>query len=191
MRNERRRRSGSRPKLTATLVRRLQTALDAALRGDLEAARAIYEGAQLPAIKREAARRAYSVSPETDALLAATGNASRYLDAVVEQRWRAWVDALEILRRAGWRAAEIRAVCHVLLGPPMEGQPPRWIALEMADGERLNHTASDVHGVEPTVWDARVRQVAEVDEVARALAVVVAEFWCDNDALERAITRLE
>lgn len=180
----------TRPKLTATLVRRLQTALEAALRGDVDVARAIYEGAKLPPIKRDAARRAYSVSPDTDALLAATGNASRYLDAVVEQRWRAWMAALDVLRRAGWRAAEVRAVCAVLLGPPLPEQPPKWIAAEMADGDALNGTATE-HGIDPAVWAARCRQVAEIADVARALAVVVAEFWADNDALERSIARLD
>jgi len=50
----------------------------------------------------------YTLAPRTIAALQRTGNASRYLDAIVQQRARAWRRALETLLRSGWTLEEVR-----------------------------------------------------------------------------------
>lgn len=134
-----------------------------------------------------------TIDPDVRALLDRTGNRSAYIEQAVRERWRAWQEALSLLRAQGWHREELHAACDALNGHwmiPYEDRVPMGssIALELYDAARLNGVA-EKHQVAPRVWEARVEQVRTDDRIARALRVVVTEWWSGNQACETAVAR--
>lgn len=142
-----------------------------------------------------AAKRKVMLSLDADVvqLLDRTGNRSAYVEHVVRESWQAWQAALDLLVSQGWHREELHAACEALNGLwmiPYEDRVPMGssIALELYDAQRLNGTA-DKHGVAPRVWEARTTQVRTDERIARALRVVVTEWWSGNAACEAAVAR--
>lgn len=134
---------------------------------------------------RSRRKRNLTLDTTTLDILAEQGNASRYVDQLVQDAERDWLEALRALREAGWRGAEMIALCDVLNGYWAHG-PPTWIAQEMHDAQALNRTA-ERHDVSPERWAELTRQAAEHTELARACITLAREFWRMNPRVERVI----
>lgn len=132
-----------------------------------------------------------TLNPETVALLRSTGNPSEYLDRIVRDRAESWQESLNQLAGAGWTTAEVRAACDALNGTWLRGfmRGPAAISLELHDAQSLNGTAEH-HGADPKRWEERVDQIGSDACLTAALLDVVAEFWSNNAACDRAIREL-
>lgn len=102
-----------------------------------------------------------------------------------------WDAALRHLTGQGWSGAAISAACDILNGVwllhPYYIQPS-FLAVELADGEAINRTASK-WGVTPEQWATMLSGID--DETAAAIMAVVVAFWCGDDELERRLRRKE
>lgn len=133
-------------------------------------------------------KRTISLPDDVHGLLDRVGNASGYLAELVERAWRAWQESLHHLRAIGWTDSEIRCACDVLNGhlvtPGVSlGED---LALSLGDAARLNKTHAR-WGVGGETWAERVLEVRDQEPVARALWVVVQEFWAGNEELARRV----
>lgn len=138
-------------------------------------------------------RRNFTLSASVHELLTRTENASGYLDHVVQERWRAWQEALLELQQSGWRAPEILAACDVLNGYwalGAAGRSGQAVALELHDGAQLNGIC-EKWDVSPERWATRIKTLSESDLHAAALLTVVSEFWAGNAACDAAIRRVK
>ena len=132
-----------------------------------------------------------SLDPSTAELLGRVGNASRYLDAVVGQRWQDWQWALRTAQDSGWSTAEILATCDALNGTFHEGpMPSTWLQAELADATSLNGLDAK-WAIEPKAWKAKLKTLAGNEQLSHALWTVAREFWAQNDELERRVTVLQ
>lgn len=106
-----------------------------------------------------------SVEETTARLLEQTGARSPYLNAVTQQRWRAWQQALAWLRDEGWTLGKLRQAMEVLSSTWEQGiggcdvyQPTRTLRASFPDDE--------------------------LDErVCRALCLLAGEWWAGNGAV--------
>lgn len=136
-------------------------------------------------------QKTYTLSPDTLSYLERVGNASGYLDTIVQQRWQDWTDALEVLREAGWGWPELATACDVLNGTWLHGiQPGPFLAAELHDGQALNKTATEKWEVQGERWLSCVEQVRGDERIATALRICVLEFWADNEEFERRAQQL-
>jgi len=129
-------------------------------------------------------RRNITLDDDVDALLRQTGNASAYISRVVRERWRAWRDALDVLRSAGWEPHEIMAACYQLNGYRFIGRQ------EMAARLSATGVRNEVYArwrVKPNYWSELITNVLEHDVEAVALMAVAAEYWSGNEAARNAI----
>lgn len=132
--------------------------------------------------------RRFSLDPQTIGILDRVGNASAYVDRVVIERHREWVEALDYLEREGWHAAELHAAFDLLNGSLLAAdQPHVWLSASLEDGGSAE--LLDRWGVSRRVWSARWRQVGQSETLARALWYVVREFWAGNEELGTRIKR--
>lgn len=117
-----------------------------------------------------AVRLSVSFEDGSAALLQRVGGRSRYLSALVEQRWRASQHTLAWLRDEGWSLARLREAMDVLSGTWEQGvggsdseQPQRALAAQ---------------------WPTE-----DIDErVCRALCLLAGEWWAHNGALRQQMS---
>jgi|JI10StandDraft_1071094.scaffolds.fasta_scaffold627641_2 hypothetical protein len=136
-------------------------------------------------------RRTYSLDPSSATLLEQLGNASEYLSRVVQQRWSAWIDALDLLRVEGWTRPEIFAAIDALNGTWLVGAAARssqGIAPELLDFAALHGGAAKWEVTD--TWSDRVRAVAGSREIADAVVTIACESWAGNTVLDQAIERI-
>lgn len=137
-------------------------------------------------------RTTLSLDPDAHAILTDTGNGSGYVERVLRQRRREWTDALMLLQGVGWTTQAVLAACWALNGYWLVGmgRVPGAIAGELHAAERETEIPSGEYGVDPARWKSLVTRLEETPEIAHALAVVVDEYWTENEALRRAVRRL-
>jgi len=118
------------------------------------------------------------------------GSATSYVEDLVRTAEREWRAALELLRAAGWRPAELYAAFDALNGYELAGlvgpRPATWAAIELADAARLRGLAAK-WDLEVGRWAELCRVVGEDAEQARALVRLAAEFWRFNPRVERLV----
>lgn len=140
-------------------------------------------------------RRNLSLDPDVEAILddigAGQSSASAYIEDLVRDAERDWRTAHQQLNDRGWRPVELLAACEVLNGWGLlsdYGRPASWLAIELADGQRLNDICRK-WDVSPERWQAHIQRLADDELEARALACVAREFWRHNTRLERVLRR--
>lgn len=112
------------------------------------------------------------------------------LQSLLGSAVEASIDALATLERAGWSRECIAIACDALNGTWLT---PGWNAevtraeieeadeLAAADGQSL----CEKHGADPKAFKRALKALD--DESARALRVVVTEFWRDNKAVAKRL----
>jgi hypothetical protein len=120
----------------------------------------------------------FTLSESTQGLLKRMGNASGYLDALVQARQRRAARALEVLRSGGWTPEEILACCEAANGVWESVIYPGAYAVWI---DKILTADIDGRDLE--------RRICESNSVAYALHEVVSEFWCGNTSVEDAIRK--
>jgi len=129
-----------------------------------------------------------SFDPAVYELLNRLENRSQYVNALVQRRWRDWQEAFSLLvLGAKWRPREIAAVCDVCNGLLITSGIALGvqIAASMEDGQQLDGVAAK-WDVSPQRW-GKLTKAAESDEIARALWLMVEEFWSGNTVLQNKL----
>lgn len=141
-------------------------------------------------VERKRPQLKLTVDPSTAALLEKTGNSSRYVDAVVEQRWSEWTNAIHVVDQLGWRRAEVLASCDASNGLWHLGfMKGAWFGAELEDATRLNGLVAKWE-LDEERWAGLIKEVCKNDELAGALWIISREFWAQNNAVDAAIDRL-
>lgn len=124
-------------------------------------------------------------------MLRQTGNASAYIVAIVQRRWREWQNSFAHLVGAGWYGNEIEAACDLLSGYYFSSiRPPREpLAIELRNGVRVNEVLTET-GVDRACWRERIEALACDDDIAQALWTVAQEFSAGNMVLKERIKKL-
>lgn len=117
----------------------------------------------------------------------ARGASAAYVRSLLTQAAADWREALSCLWAQGWGPdhllAGVAALNGVWLRPLLGRSVGPDLALELADAVRLG----DIEA--PDGWQERLDALAGDDDQGRALAVVAAEWWRGNQALDEAIRR--
>lgn len=138
-------------------------------------------------------RLEHDVEGILDEVAGGQSSATEYISKLIRDAERDWRSALDTLAAAGWRRAELRAALDALNGYGMvseHGRPASWLAIELADAERLNGVCMQ-HDASPERWAAHVDRLGKHETEARALAALAREFWRHNPRVERAVDRVD
>ncbi len=137
------------------------------------------------------------LTPEAKGILERVGNQSEYASQIIVERSTAWQSALALLQGPlehkgkrlpdGWHSQEIIAACDGLNGlyiPPTSGSLRNKLApVLQANEERLKER----WGLNPGHWYKAFTLLGKMEEIARALWIVVREYWTGNEELERRL----
>lgn len=115
---------------------------------------------------------------------------TRAIDAIVGDALMGPLDALASLESAGWSTPYLCAACDALNGTWLAGEfGVGGIQLELHDAERIaiegGGSLVAKHGGDPDRWPGLVASLNEAG--ARALRVVVTEFWRGHLVVEKRL----
>jgi len=122
----------------------------------------------------------YTLPTHVIARLRETGNASRYISRILDDRWRAWTDAVTQLARAGWSGGQILAACARLVDAGLV-EPGEQIVLRVQRALAYFRPSSL-----PRTWTA-----APSETDAYSLVLCAREHLAYNAAFHRAVEQLD
>lgn len=139
---------------------------------------------------RERGRRTFTLEDEAHALLDGVGNISEYVSKLIVQHGRDWTAGLALLRERGWRPEEILAACEALKGCDLSnaGRNGAFVAVLLEDKEENEEffASRNVHAAKRRDL---LKQLANDNATAHALATVAREFNLPNEHCKRVVRR--